>query len=343
MHELSPDLAEPQPGSGPDSGYTELHLGALDELRVSLDTSPAPTLLSLVCAALGGPGHGIPKRLVHRVRRTIPVRTAEVLSGVISRPSVLLPNCVGGPGLNQPVRSQIEEIAETSPDLLLREVLELHGQDEPLPEYWQLALRNPRHWLAGFATAMGAAWQVVAPVWQGTKALRARETERVGVAVVSGSLDALLVSMSPRSAFADTTLYLPDTSPYRVQLGGRRVVLLPMASGSSASVFNLDEPDLVWFGYPVPGIEHLAEAGMESQPRDSLALLLGPIRAGLLRVLAKPVTMGRLAAELRIDPSKTTYHCKQLVAAGLVTRARAGREVRVRRTLRGDALVDLLS
>ena len=239
--------------------------------------------------------------------------------------------------------SQLEEIAETSPDLLVREVLELYGPDEPLPEYWQLVPRNPRHWLAGFATAMGAAWQVLGPRWQGTEALRAREIERVGAAVVSGSLDALLVSMSPRSAFADQTLYLPDLNPYRVQLGGRRVVLVPLASGNSASVFNLDEPDLVWFGYPVPGIERLGEDGSGPQPRDTLTLLLGPVRASLLRALARPVSMGRLAAELNMEPSNTTYHCKQLVAAGLVARTRAGREVRVCRTPRGDALVDLLS
>jgi DNA-binding MarR family transcriptional regulator len=107
-------------------------------------------------------------------------------------------------------------------------------------------------------------------------------------------------------------------------------------------VFNLDEPELVWFGYPMPGLETLT-APMLPAGTDALTLLLGPIRATILRALARPVTMGTLATQLNSGPSTATYHCVQLASAGLVFRRRDGREVRVQRTPRGDALVDLLS
>lgn len=329
--------------AGLKSRCTELQLGALDELRVTIDVSPAPTLLSLLCTALSSPGHSVPDKLVQRVRRNIPAQTAETLSGVLNRRFLRLPNCVCGPGMDRPVRTQIEGIAETPPTVLVREVYELYGEKARLPEYWEVALRDPRRWLAAFATAMGAAWQVLAPVWRDTKVLRVRETERVGAAVVRGALDVLLASIDPRNVFADRTLYLPDTEPCRVRLDSRRIVLIPMMTRSAVSVFSLDEPDLVWFAYPVPGIEHLGDDGVRSLSPNSLKVLLGPIKARLLRVLTRPFTMGTLASELRLEPSTATYHCKQLVSAGLVARVQAGREVRVWRTPRGDALIDLLS
>jgi DNA-binding MarR family transcriptional regulator len=53
--------------------------------------------------------------------------------------------------------------------------------------------------------------------------------------------------------------------------------------------------------------------------------------------------MGGVAEDLDAGPSTATYHCTQLASAGLVVRRRVGREVRIHRTPRGDALVDLLS
>ncbi|MBB6566620.1 winged helix-turn-helix transcriptional regulator [Kribbella sandramycini] len=273
----------------------------------------------------------------------IPADAAQTLRGVVDRPWLRLPNCVCSPGTNHSVRTQLDSLAATSPDHLVHDVLRLYRDDEPLPEYWQRALHDPRRWLAAFATAMAVAWQALAPAWRETKAVRIRETERVGVAVVSGAFDALLASVNPPSDVADRALHFPDANPYQVRLGPRRLVLVPEVSGSSMSVFSLDEPDLVWFAYPAPGVEHLHDSDATPPSHSSLKLLLGPIKARLLQVLTHPFTMGVLADRLRLDPSTATYHCKQLVNAGLVARTQAGRQVRVWRTPRGDALIDLLS
>ena len=92
----------------------------------------------------------------------------------------------------------------------------------------------------------------------------------------------------------------------------------------------------------MPGLERLG-AGPVPAATDSLSLLLGPIRAAILRALDCPNSMGGLAEHLDAGPSTATYHCIQLASAGLVVRQRLGREVRIQRTPRGDALVDLLS
>jgi DNA-binding transcriptional ArsR family regulator len=338
----APTLSKPEPLTAPQLTHTELRLGRLGDVRVEIGSTPTPTLISLVAAALGGPSQGVAPQWVRQIRRALPPDDAAAVGPVFSRPSVILPDCLSGLGLNQPMSSQLERFAAIRPDEFRRGVTDLYNGGRALPAPWQPALRQPRRWVDHYVSVLTAAWQAYAPVWRRAAELRARETERVGVAVVSGGLDALLSGLSSRAYFSGETLYLADRTPYRVPLAGRRVVLVPLASGSSASIFNLDEPDLVWFGYPMPGLETLM---VPPQPAgtDALTLLLGPIRATILRALARPTTMGSLAGRLNSGPSTATYHCVQLASAGLVVRRRDGREVRVQRTPRGDALVELLS
>lgn len=328
--------------TAPQPAHTELFLGQLRKVHVEIGSTPTPTLFSLVAAALGGPNQGVSPQWVRQIRRALPPDDAAAVSPVFSRRSVILPDCLSGLGLNQPMSAQLERFAAVGADEFRRGVTDLYNGGRALPAPWQPALRQPRRWVDHYVSVLTAAWQAYAPVWRRAAQLRARETERVGVAVVKGALDALLSGLSSRAVFSEETLYLADHTPYRVSLAGRRVVLVPLASGSSASVFNLDEPELVWFGYPMPGLDTLAEP-MQPAGTDALTLLLGPIRATILRALAKPVTMGSLATQLNSGPSTATYHCVQLASAGLVVRRRDGREVRVQRTPRGDALVDLLS
>lgn len=77
--------------------------------------------------------------------------------------------------------------------------------------------------------------------------------------------------------------------------------------------------------------------------RDSAArqldALLGARRAAILRTLERPETPGHLAAVLNATPGAASYQLNTLEAAGLITRRRVGREVVVRRTRRGTALL----
>ncbi len=72
-----------------------------------------------------------------------------------------------------------------------------------------------------------------------------------------------------------------------------------------------------------------------------MAALLGKPRAMILVSLDRPATIGGLAELLFAVPSAATHHAAVLEAAGLVRRERRGRNVVVRRTPRGSALVAL--
>lgn len=73
----------------------------------------------------------------------------------------------------------------------------------------------------------------------------------------------------------------------------------------------------------------------------SLVALVGAQRALILELLNRPMTAGDLAGALAAGPSNVTYHVAALERAGLLARARDGRHVLIRRTVRGTKLVGL--
>jgi DNA-binding transcriptional ArsR family regulator len=85
----------------------------------------------------------------------------------------------------------------------------------------------------------------------------------------------------------------------------------------------------------------VTSANYGRQPPPLLAALIGYQRAAILDRLDQPARAGKIAEALVIRPGATTYHLRNLEAAGLVTRTRCGPYVIVERTERGNALVAL--
>lgn len=104
-----------------------------------------------------------------------------------------------------------------------------------------------------------------------------------------------------------------------------------MVSGTTPSLFDLDQPDFAWIGYSLPGVGLLHEdVAVQAVGKDRLAIVLGVVRAKILRTVEIPVTMSTLTARIGCSPSNATYHCQQPEAAGLVARLRRGSRVQVR-------------
>lgn len=75
----------------------------------------------------------------------------------------------------------------------------------------------------------------------------------------------------------------------------------------------------------------------------SLAALLGPARAGVLALLASPMSTSRLTAVTGQGLGSVGRHLKVLLDAGLIERRRAGRSVLYSRTAAGGVLVEAQS
>jgi DNA-binding transcriptional ArsR family regulator len=327
-------------------GHTALHLGALDDLRVSVAGHQGATVLSLIADTFGGRGHGVPERWRTLVARSAPRAAGEVLRPLFDAGYSVIPDCVT-PTASMPggdVATQCEQLADLSPEVLLTELEAEFGGG--VPERWRPVVDRPRQWLRAYCGVIQSVWEAFGPVWAAARPLLDRETERVGSAVVRGCTDAVLGDLSRRFRLTGGTLQLPDPQHDTYHLAGRRLVLVPIVSGPSTSMFALDRPDLVWIGYPLPGLGRLwgrSPGTGRARNDDALSLIVGEVRARVLRAVRAPAPMSEIAARVGCTPANLTHHCRRLEQSGLVVRHRQGQYVRLARTERGDALVDLLS
>ncbi|WP_431784882.1 hypothetical protein [Streptomyces chumphonensis] len=324
-------------------GVSVAELGRLDDVRVTAGRHPLPSMLSLLADALGVRPQGVPPAWRRAVASACAPHAAGVLSpavapGTLWVPDVLAPSPLGG---RRP-EEEFEAIRETPAEALAADLTA--DFPEGVPVRWQRVLDRPRRFVDDYVTLMTGLWQWYAPHWRGARELMDREVARIGTAAVSGSVAALLTTLSPRVSFADTALTLPDPCGRAASLRDRRVTLVPLLSGTTASVVSLDRADAIWVGYPLPGLREV----WGTRPRaplapDPLEAVLGTMRAHLLRHARHHPTMGRLSTLLVCAPSAVTHHCGLLERAGLVRRERHGQHVRVLLTARGRHLLALLT
>ncbi|WP_370946755.1 ArsR/SmtB family transcription factor [Amycolatopsis sp. cg5] len=325
-------------------GFSELDLGPVESLGVSVVSQPGATLLSLTADALGGRPQGIPADWRAHIRSHAPADSVAVLRPLFAPDHSGVPYCLTPDTTARSVpdiATYLEQVADLSPEVLLDDLTSDFGG--AVPPQWRPVVDHPRRWIASYVRVLEAVWTAFSPIWQRADPLLKRETERVGTAVVGGTLDVLLAGINSRYRFEGTSLYVPDVDPEKFSLDGRRLLLIPVISGSTASIFSFEQPDVAWIGYPMPGMGLLWESRKPPATGDPLTLIVGEMRALILRRVGRPATMGELAGVLDCSASTATYHCGQLEMAGLIVRERHGRHVRLRRTDRGDALIDLLA
>ena len=200
---------------------------------------------------------------------------------------------------------------------------------------WRCAAGDPHRWIRGLALALTRAWAGFRPIWQVRQERLAAEVERVTEAAQRGAhLHVLGDLITCAHVREDRWVFeWPGAEDVRLDVPDRGLTLIPLVSGSRASIVDVDGPVVRAVGYP-----------LQPRPRGeepTLEALLGIPRARILRELDEPATNNRLAALLQTVPSAATHHVSALVAAGLVIRDRSSGRLLVRRTARGDAVVAL--
>ncbi|MET9951819.1 winged helix-turn-helix domain-containing protein [Streptomyces sp. NPDC006339] len=325
-----------------------VHLGPMDRVTVQVRRHPGATLFSVLKDVFAGHGHGVPPLWRETVRRAIPPRAAAVAGPVLAARDCWIPDRIAlVENLRSPdFRTLVQDLDETDPHLLAAEVAAYHAT--ATPPGWRRLLDDPAGFLTAYRQLVEAAWTAFAPLWKEADALIDRETERIGIAVVTGGLDGLLAGLGSSLRYETGALRLPHACPtHLTDLGRRPLVMVPLASGPRAHMYGADRGDAFWIGYPVPGLGRLTGRRPRSpQPVggvDALGAVLGEVRAEILRHLTHRPTVSDLARHLGVGVSTATYHCRQLAAAGLLHRERHGREVRLLPTERGTALTGLLA
>jgi DNA-binding transcriptional ArsR family regulator len=301
--------------------------------------SPLPSLHSAMREAAGGHSTGMPRAWSDAIRRHLRSDDSRVLAPFLAPGHSMLPDPVVGltdpPG--ESLKEGIERMMATSEDEVAAEIDGCAATGNA--PYWREAQRDPARWLRRYAGCLLRAWKGFGPVWRRARPTITREVERVGTAAALDAqlelLDGLLLSAGVQQGrwYAPCEFYegrhrFPDSG----------VILMPMVTGERGSLLARWGDVMQTIGYPVRGLNGDA-AG---DPHEaSLEALLGAPRADILRALARPTNIGRLAERLRVVPSAATHHVGALEAAGLVARERSGVHVLVRRTARGETLLEL--
>ena len=330
--------------SAPGPGY-QPRVGAPDSLAVSVVLGPQQSVLALMLQAASGQSWGAPAGLLSAVRDALRPQARFAVQSFTGRGWTEIPDsCLPiSPLADVSVADQVARLRDMPGAALTSELQAAEGGCQCLPQ-WRAAADQPRRWLNSMADASLDTWAVAEPRWRAAGPLLDREIRRFGTAAVRGGMAALLNSLHPGLSYHDGAFaYTPPCDRgFTVPLGPvgpRRLVLVPMIAGRNALLFSFELPGLCWIGYPLPQ----PRPGVQATPDSALATILGPVRASILQALRQPLTVSDLAAAVHCAPTTATYHLHQLAAADLITREKSGLSVRVSRTTRGNALVDLLS
>jgi DNA-binding transcriptional ArsR family regulator len=320
---------------------TRLSVGELRESTLSVVKSPYLSFLASLTAAR------CHNRLSLAIRSSAATRGGFALPPLLSPSPKFIPYLVSNPDPalhDSSIEDELECLLDHDPSELQAELESTFGSR--IPERWQPAAKEPRRWIEAFVWAAQDACRIFDPIWKEAQWLIEREIARIGVAVVRNSVDLVLNGLDPGIRYAQGHIQYGNTDEKAIALGSRRFVMVPTVSPKHCPVIGFDMPVDAYLAYPVPvDISKRVRASERERYADSDALevVLGPLRARLLRSACIPLTMGQLATQLDCSGRTITYHCDWLEEAGLVLRERRGQAVILHRTARGDELVDVLT
>jgi DNA-binding transcriptional ArsR family regulator len=306
-------------------------------LRIAV--TPLPSLNCALRDAVGAPRNGTPAAWREAIGTHLRQGDYELLAPFVTPGKTLIPDQLLG--LTEPPGESfadgIERMMATPIDDLAREVA--FSRVATGNADWLDAERDPARWLRRYVAALLRAWKGFAPVWRHARAALDRETERVAMAAVLDAQLELLDGLVDGSSVADGRWRVRcnfDEGRARFREGG--LVMTPLVAGQRASIFARTDDIVSLIAYPIRGD---LTPKPSQPPAAALEALLGIPRARILRAAGSPTSIGALAEALHAVPSAATHHVVALEAAGLVARDRRGRNVLVRRSARGEALLQL--
>ncbi|MGW7102428.1 ArsR/SmtB family transcription factor [Streptomyces sp. NPDC054838] len=239
-----------------------------------------------------------------------------------------------------------EELAlarRTSPALVRRDLLAAHAPGR-LPQPLAAAETGDDAAVAALRDRVCALlmryWEIaVEPLWPQVRLVVEADMTYRARRLAMGGARLLFADMHPGMRWRDGVLHVDTvTGGHRVRACGRGLLLVPsvFAHKPAPPVSAQEAPSLI---YPSRGVATLwGPAPDRAEAAAALVPLLGAPRARLLCLLGEPLATVELARRLRVTPSAVSQHLRVLHAAGLVTRARQGRQVLYRRSALGDGL-----
>ncbi len=295
-------------------------------LRVLHDPSLSAVHLPWRRSVLGALGHLDTELLMSLVarRRTLP-------DFLTPRPASFAPA----------FEDELAVVRRTPPGLVRRDLMDTHAPDSLPPALRDAAAADDAPVAAlrdTICALLRQYWEIaIKPRWPQMRLVVEADMTYRARQLAMGGARLLFADMHPDLRWHNGVLYIAKMiSRHQVAASGRGLLLLPsvFAHKPAPPLSPEEPPSLV---YPSRGVATLwASAPTDGAP--ALVSLIGASRARLLGLLEEPLPTVELARRLRVTPSAVSQHLRVLHAAGLVTRARHGRQVLYRRSTLGDQL-----
>jgi hypothetical protein len=241
------------------------------------------------------------------------------------------------------------DVVRATPRTLLRSDLSIaYGNRPGRPPAWLRALADgDREALEIVVRALRDLHDaVIAPRWDSVLSGFSADIARRMPLLAAGGTEALFGTLHPQLRWRDGGLDRQGVNGEH-QLRGAGIVLLPSAfwTGPPSFCFGNGEhstPILMYAALP-NGHAAARDRGItDPAGPDSLAALLGPTRAAVLRTLREPLGTVDLAATVRISPASASEHAKVLRDANLIETRREGRSVKHSLTSLGAMILGYL-
>lgn len=322
-----------------------IRLDAADLSRLRWAVSPAWELLASL-RVLGRPGshalhmpwlarHRDDPLLVHPAHRTIrdlAVTTPGHLPGFLA------------PTPESPlvdIDDELALVAATPVDVVRREVAAT--RPGALPRSLAALVAAPRRELRSVVASLHEYWRrAIEPAWPEMRGVLERDIHHRATALASRGAGDMLNELHEdihwdraRRVLTVSNRLAEVTEPDRT-LVGRGLVLVPSVFAWPRAYAKTAEPWTPVVRYPARGVGALWESG---ESGHDLRAVIGTTRSQLLELLAVPSTTDQLARTTGLAAGGVSAQLHRLVAAGLASKARVGREVYYARTARAEGLL----
>jgi DNA-binding transcriptional ArsR family regulator len=183
---------------------------------------------------------------------------------------------------------------------------------------------------------LAALWEaVIASEWLRLRDVLERDVLYRSRLLARGGLASLFADLEPLVSLRGPSLRVQLQTEGTHVLGGEGLTLMPSAFTWPHAVAIDDHPPTLI--YPSRGVASLFWDAQRGE--SAISKLIGSTRAEILELVGDPMHTSALARDLDRSPGNIADHLKILSACGLVTRARAGRNVLYARTPLAEALL----
>jgi DNA-binding transcriptional ArsR family regulator len=236
------------------------------------------------------------------------------------------------------ITGQLAQVRATEPGKVAADVLAVYGA-AALPPCLKELIDDPAELRDRVAGALERYWSLaIAPHWPHVRIRLEADLLYRGLQLAYRGPGTTFGELDRRIRWRDSAIAVDIIRHWRrqVPVAGRGLRLVPSFFTPWPQLpIDIDDPPVL--GYPARGAAVLWHPARPAPPAVSRALL-GRSRARLLSILDEPASTTELAGRLGVTPSAISQHLRVLAAAGLVTRARAGRAVLYQLTETGARL-----